>query len=463
MKKNWFPAVLAAFTIVLAGVGPVRADEDVTLEALKKQMRQMQEQMQSLQHKIEKLEARKQAAPPAAAPSSAPAEGVSKQEWKQLNEKVDRVAEAQRKVLPSEFNPAIGVVGETIFSYRSKDSKDTGSERPGGFDVFQRSLELNLSASVDPFARGYVVINAEADPITGEADASVEEASILTTSLPWNLTVQGGRFFGEFGRLAYIHDHELPFVNRPLVLDEFVGGESKTDGLQINWLLPLKHYVSLTVGAGDQFGDTPNGVGGFRNFNGLNFWGRLSSSFDLAPDWQAETGLSALLNPKTDGRGDPFELADGSTLTERKRRMAGLDFSLRYLPLRNNQFRSLTWGTEILYSDNEYRVAPDGNPDVPGSDRSVDAWGGYSYLAYRYDRSWTFGFLFDYAENPQDDSEKTYAYSPYVTLALSHWNQLRLQYTHTARDGSSDLKDDDAVYLQWTWIIGSHSHGWQQR
>ena len=95
-------------------------------------------------------------------------------------------------------------------------------------------MELNLAASVDPFARGYAVINASADPITGEASATVEEAAIQTTSLPWNLTLKAGRFFGEFGRLSYIHDHELPFVNRPLVLDQYIGGESKTDGLQIN-------------------------------------------------------------------------------------------------------------------------------------------------------------------------------------------------------------------------------------
>jgi len=46
---------------------------------------------------------------------------------------------------------------------------------------------------------------------------------------------------------------------------------------------------------------------------------------------------------------------------------------------------------------------------------------------------------------------------------LSHWNQLRLQYTHTDHNAISGLRPDDAVYLQWSWIIGAHSHGWQQR
>ena len=50
-----------------------------------------------------------------------------------------------------------------------------------------------------------------------------------------------------------------------------------------------------------------------------------------------------------------------------------------------------------------------------------------------------------------------------ATWALSHWNQLRLQYTHTESNHVLDLANDDAIYLQWSWIIGSHSHGWQQR
>ena len=175
----------------------------------------------------------------------------------ELKEQVGQVAEAQKQEFLSKYNPSIGFVGESIGAYRSRSAKFTNvlapgtSPRPGGWDFFQRSMELNIAGSVDPFARGYAVLNASADPVTGEATVGLEEAAIVTTSLPWNLTVKAGRFFGEFGRLAYIHDHELPFVWRPLALDQYIGGESRTDGVQINWLLPLSHYVSLTAGVGD--------------------------------------------------------------------------------------------------------------------------------------------------------------------------------------------------------------------
>ena len=399
-------------------------------------------------------------------PVSVPPAGVATQEQiQELNTKVDKVVEAQKKTLLSEFNPAIGLVGETLYSYRTRGSAATGSDRPGGFDMFQRSIELNLAASVDPFATGYAVINASADPITGEANAAVEEAAMQSTSLPWNLTLKGGRFFGEFGRLAYIHDHELPFVNRPLALDQYIGGESQTDGVQASWLLPIEHYVNFSFGLGDKFGDPQNNPGNFRSSGELNYFGRLSTYFDLTPDWQVETGLSGLLNPRTDDRGGTLTHPNGSTLTERERRLAGLDFSLRYVPLRNNQFRSFTWGNEVLYSDNRYRFDQDGIPDTGDEfSKSVGSVGLYSYLAYKIDREWTTGLLFDFVENQQNEHDQTSAYSAFVTYAISHWNQLRLQYTHTDHHNSVfGLRNDDAIYLQWTWIIGSHSHGFQQR
>jgi len=448
-----------------------------TLEdALKKQEQTIKEQqkiIEELKAEIKKVksEEQQQAAQPKEAPSLAAKEAEKKatleqvqQQVQQLKEEVGQVVEAQKKNVLSIFNPAIGLVGESILSYRTRGSNETGSDRPGGFDFFQRSVELNVAASVDPFAKAYAVINASADPVTGEAKAVVEEAAIQTTSLPWNLTLKAGRFFGEFGRLSYIHDHELPFVNRPLALDQYVGGESKTDGVQVNFLVPISHYVSLTAGVGDQFGDVPNNVGNFRHFRDLNFWGRASTYFDLTPDVSLETGMSGLWNPRTQDRGGVFVQPDGSTLTERRRLLLGGDLVVRYWPLRNNQFRNLIWGTELLFSDNRYLVNP-GIPKAPMFNRSVNSFGLYSYLAYRFHRQWSVGFLFDYVENAQNNRDLTFAYSPFITWAISHWNQLRLQYTHTTRNSiaGSPLRGDDAIYLQWAWIIGSHAHGWQER
>jgi uncharacterized coiled-coil protein SlyX len=436
----------------------------VLQETLKKQEQTISEQRKLIEElKAEVKRTHTLSTPESATVNKPAAVEQVQQQVQELKETVAQVAEAQRKILPSEFNPSIGLVGETIFSYRSRGSSQTGSDRPGGFDAFQRSVELNAAASVDPFANAYVVANASADAATGEATFDIEEAAIQTESLPWNLTVKAGRFFGEFGRLAYIHDHELPFVNRPLVLDQYIGGESRTDGVQVNWLLPVEHYVSLTVGVGNQFGGDmpPNNVGDFRHLGGWNYWGRLSTYFDITPDISFEPGISGLWNPKTIDRGGPLLRPDGNTLTERERRLVGADVVFSYKPLRNNQFQSVTWGTEVLYSNNRYDVTDSSGSAMPSS--TIDSIGLYSYLTYKFHRQWSAGFLFDFVENDQNNKDKSFAYSPYLTWALSHWNQLRLQYTYTDHNAVSGLKPDNAVYLQWAWIIGSHSHGWQQR
>jgi hypothetical protein len=124
---------------------------------------------------------------------------------------------AATRTFPSLFNPTIGLVIDTVGSY-TRDG--------GNFDF--RSAELGLSATVDPFARAHAFINGTQDSV------EVEEAAIVTTSLPYNFTVKGGRFFADFGRLSHFHDHELPFVNRPIVLDQYVDGESQADGVEVS-------------------------------------------------------------------------------------------------------------------------------------------------------------------------------------------------------------------------------------
>src|ERR1041385_1692125 len=148
------------------------------IEKFNQQLKEMQEKFDKVvreqQAQIDALKKQIEASKTIAPPAAAGAEPVHSEQLKQLNDKVDQVVEAQKKVRPNEFNPSIGLVGETVFSYRSKNSDQTGSDRPGGFDVFQRSIELNVAASVDPFAKGYVVINATADSATGEATLGVE-------------------------------------------------------------------------------------------------------------------------------------------------------------------------------------------------------------------------------------------------------------------------------------------------
>src|SRR6185295_2979280 len=139
----------------------------------------------------------------------------------------------------SALNPAIGMVLDANVSQRSKAG--------GNFNF--RSAEIGLAASVDPFARMYGFINGTSDGV------EVDEAAAVTTSLPWNLTAKGGRFLADFGRFPKIHEHELPFVNQPLSIERMVGGETRADGAELNYLFPTPFFLRATLGGYNEIGE----------------------------------------------------------------------------------------------------------------------------------------------------------------------------------------------------------------
>src|SRR5947199_5770553 len=221
------------------------------LEAMRKQLKQMQDQLEKQQKLIDKLSAEKAApGPPAAVtakpPAAKTAEEAAADEERLKREVTEHIMQrlrpqlaAANKTFPSQFNPAIGLIVDTVGSY--------GSKTRGDFEL--RAAELGISASVDPFARGYAIITG-----SNHGGFGMEEAAIVTTSLPYNLTFKGDRFFADFGRLSKFHDHDLPFVNRPIALDRYVRGEAQSDGAELNYLLPTSQYVTLTAGAYNKMG-----------------------------------------------------------------------------------------------------------------------------------------------------------------------------------------------------------------
>ncbi len=423
----------------LAQVTPTVQQLQHELAIMKEQMRQMQEKIRQQEEALEKLSA--QEAPPAPPPAPAPSAAGDREQLKQeVREEVLRDIQPQlaaaNKTFPSQFNPAIGLIIDTAFSHRQHEGNN--------FDF--RAAELGISASVDPFARGYAILNGSPDGF------KVEEAAIVTTSLPYNLTVKGGRFFADFGRLSKFHDHDLPFVNRPVVLDRFVGGESRADGIEVSYLLPIEQYVTLTAGMYNKLGAendrvsdvVPRGIGQF------TYLGRAATFISLSDAHSIDVGVSYAYTPKVAIEQDA------------KRHLAGLDITYRFVPLSQAAYRGLVWGTEVLL--NRERRPIGGFPTEPTAPpptdfRHRDAWGLYSYLEARLTRRFYPGFLFDFAQDIDGAVGDTKAYSPYLTFWPSEFQRLRLQYTYLDAPGNHE----NQFFLQWTAILGSHVHGFRDR
>jgi hypothetical protein len=449
---------LVAIAIVLVGTRSARGQ---TVEELQRSLKAMQAQIDDLQRKmkqqaqlIEKL-ATQHAAPapppaagaatgptpavvaPVAAPGSEPG-ALEQRVTDDVLRKIQPSLAAANKTFPAQFNPAIGVAIDTVGSYQ---------EHGGGNFEF-RSAEIGLSASVDPFARGYAFFNG------GNDGVEVEEAAIVTTSLPYNLTLKGGRFFADFGRLSKFHDHDLPFVDRPQVLDQFVGGESQADGLEASWLSPLSQYLTLTVGAYNKIGadnaQVDNNVP--RALSRFTYLARPATFFNLGEAHSIDLGGSLAYTPKV----EDFSTDGTQAGNDKARALSGIDITYRYNPLSQAQYRGLVWGTEVLYNSENWNVAE--SPDTPVFHRE-DAFGLYSYLEARLTRRYYPGFLFDYQQALDRQQGALTSYSPYFTIWLSEFQRLRLQYTYLTQPADHQSQ----FFLQWSAILGSHVHGFRDR
>src|SRR5262249_793592 len=204
-----------------------------------------------------------------------------------------------------------------------------------------RSAELGLSASVDPFARGYAFFNGSEDGF------EVEEAAIVTTSLPYNFTLKGGRFFADFGRLSKFHDHDFPFVNRPTVLEEYVGGESQADGLELSSLAPIEQYLTLTLGAYNKIGADNEQVSNAiaRPLDRFTYLAHPATFISLNDSNSVDFGLNAAYTPKV----NDFTTGDLVAGHGESRWLTDVDVTYRYTPLSQSSYRGLIWATEGLF------------------------------------------------------------------------------------------------------------------
>jgi hypothetical protein len=419
-----------------ATVSPQELQRD--LEKMKQQLEDMQQKIRKQEELIKQLTTQPTPPPPVAKPSPEVEEQIRQKVRDDIMRELQPSLSAATRTFPSLFNPAIGLVIDTVGSY-TRDG--------GNFDF--RSAELGLSATVDPFARGYAFINGTQDNV------EVEEASIVTTSLPYNFTLQGGRFFADFGRLAKFHDHELPFVNRPIVIDEYVGGESQADGVQVSWLAPTSQYINLTWGMYNKIGAENERVSNSvpRTLPQFTYLGRGATFFNFGDAHSLDLGATLAYTPQVAEEGGA------------QRQLWGTDLTYRYLPPGEASYRGLTWGTEVFYNT-EKRPFDTTIQDVETGElisettlKRHNAFGLYSYIEPRLSRRMSVGFEFEWVEALDPGVVTTTAFSPYITLWASEFQRIRLQYSNIAQPGGHD----NAGFVQWTVVLGSHVHGFRDR
>jgi hypothetical protein len=340
----------------------------------------------------------------------------------------------------------------------------------------------------DPYARAdFFVAFHEGN------SAEIEEGYFTLLSFPWRLQARGGKLLANFGRLNMVHSHELPQVDRPLVLESFLGEEGLNDtGIEISRVFaPLGLFTEISYGL-------LNGLGGEHGheedeeekvfIQALDETGAPLSDLNGNPIFRevvlhqneektprtirnfAHVGRIRFYKDITDAAN--LELGVSGALHQpqghEQRKLGGLDLTFRWKPLQQGLYRSFIWRTEGIYSTRDLEEEKDITGAVTAPERKLDRRGAYTYVEYQAARRWRFGVRADYAEDPESKDESfiledgtirtveksiTRAVSPYVGFTLSEFNRFRVQYS---RNHLPSGEDEDRGFFQWTVVLGPH-------
>jgi len=264
-----FKCAMAATVGVMltAPFASVAADE-AEVQQIRDEIKDLKEsydtRIQQLEHRLQQTEQAPGSASAASAPSDASTAAPASVSA------ASTTASASAPASANAFNPAISLIIGGQFSNLQRDPStyQIGGFIPGGDEIGPGSRsfslaesELTVSANIDPYFSGYFVMAVASDNST-----SVEEGYIQNTGAIAGTTIKFGRMLSGFGYLNEIHAHAWDFVDAPLVLQAFFGGQLKEEGIQVRWLAPTPVLVELgaETGKGSAF------PGSDRNNNGVN-------------------------------------------------------------------------------------------------------------------------------------------------------------------------------------------------
>jgi hypothetical protein len=299
--------------------------------------------------------------------------------------------------------------------------------------------EAAFQAVVDPYARADFFVSF------GEEGVNVEEGFITLTSLPGGLLTKVGKMRAAFGKVNSLHNHVLPWADRPLVIGNLVGGEDGIDdaGISVARLIPNPWVFLEATGQvfrGDS-GTDPDGTAVYQTTrrSELSYVSHLRGYKDLTDNANLDLGVSYSHghNGVSDGN-----LADpGSRVTQ----LFGIDATYRWKPLQRSIYHSFVGRSEAIWSR---RDQLNGLQSANGLYISGD---------YQVGRRWFTGVRFDRSSHATDASLMDTGGSFTVTYWPSEFSQVRAQYRRTNYETApSIVSSANELLFQFQFSIGAH-------
>jgi hypothetical protein len=312
------------------------------------------------------------------------------------------------------FNPDIAAIGNFVGA--------AGSPGGGEPSLNMQESELSFQAVVDPYARADFFVTV------GPDEVALEEGFITFPTLPLGLLAKVGKFRDAFGKVNGMHAHVLPFIDRPLVTSNLLGGEDglSDSGISVARLIPfpalfLEATAQVYQGSSEIFKAPTRGD--------LGYVGHLRAYRDLGESTNLELGGS-------------FAYGHNGVTDDTTTRLWGADLTLRWKPLRRSIYTHFLARGELAWSQRE---------DVVGAQSSV---GGYGYLEYQFGRRWTAGVRYDNSERADDSAVRDTGGSFILSYRPSEFSMVRAQYRHTTLGDVDEARNE--LLFQFLFAIGAH-------
>src|SRR6267378_1883362 len=314
-----FALVASSMSFAQQGSAASSADDNA---ALQQKIRDLEDRLIALEGQVRTLKAQGAPAPaaaaaPAQAPAGAPAEASAPAE--------ENVAAAPVSLggaggsAAKALNPDISMIGDFVAFAGGNSIRLSPS-------LQMHESELGVQAIIDPYAKGDFFLTF------GEQGVGLEEGYITFTALPGDLVARVGKMRAAFGKVNTMHNHVLPFVDRPLVSQNLVGNEDGIDdaGVSVERIIPFPKGIFLSA-TGQLFrGDSGSGdelVFQSHRKNDVSMVAHLRGYKDLTESTNLELGASY-------ARGHNELGSDFITS------LYGVDATLRWKPLRRAIYNS---------------------------------------------------------------------------------------------------------------------------
>ncbi|MEX2610663.1 MAG: hypothetical protein WEA24_12000 [Gemmatimonadota bacterium] len=319
-------------------------------------------------------------------------------------------------------------------------------DNANGNNFIPREFEFSFQSALDPYSRAkiflahhthgpeLVAFPEEEGGEEEEGGLEIEEGYVEWVGLPAGVGLKLGKFFQRFGALNRWHEHALPFQNRSLPHQAFIGEEGLSQaGASLNWILPVHGLgaydatVEVTRSSNEPL---------FGTNNELSYLGHLNGFWELGAASDVDLGVSWL-----HGRYEDDVVA-------MDRDLVGVEAAYTWRPPARSRYRELVvrGGATVLDG-----LVPD--EAAAADDRAVGLW---SLAELRLNQRWLVGGRVDRVENPLDTSESAWLASTTLTWWQSEYVRLRLEYDLLGRSFMED--DDGRLWFQVTFAMGPHKH-----